>query len=118
MSTRHRIVTLVLLSSSTTALARPRHHRPPAPSPAEASPELREARTELAEFIDPKAVPRFQALSDADGYPFVGNVRTKGSSWEDDRMHHVKREPPSSRLTTGFIARIFHVNGRGERVDL
>ncbi|HEX7704259.1 MAG TPA: hypothetical protein VF403_26130 [Kofleriaceae bacterium] len=116
MSTRHRIVTLVLLSSSTTALARPHHHRPPAP--AEASPVLREVRTELAEFIDPKALPRFQALSDADGYPYVGNVRTKGSSREDDEMDDVAREPPSSRLTTGFIARIFHVNGRGERIDL
>jgi hypothetical protein len=110
MSTRHRIVTLVLLSSSTTALARP-HHPPPAPAPS----VLREVRTELAEFIDPKALPRFQALTDADGYPYVGNVRTKGSNNE---MGEVVREPPSSRLTTGFIARTFHVNGRGERIDL
>jgi hypothetical protein len=106
MSTRHRIVTLVLLSSSTTALARPHAH----PAPAESV--RRPVHTELAKFIDPKALPRFHALSDADGYPFVGNVRTKGSSREDDEME------PSSRLTTGFIARIFHVNGRGERIDL
>jgi len=117
MSTRHRIVTLVLLSSSTTALARPHHpHRAPAAAP-EAS-VLRQIRTELAEFIDPKALPRFQALTDTDGYPYVGNVRTKGSSREDEGMDDIVREPPSSRLTTGFIARMFHVNGRGERIDL
>ena len=121
MSTRHRIVTLVLLSSSTTALARP--HRPKLVAPAAPAPsELRQVRAELAELIDPEALPRFQALTDGDGYPFVGNVKTKGSRHQDaeidDEMDEVVRVPPSSRLTTGFVARNFHVNGRGERIDL
>jgi hypothetical protein len=108
MSTRHRIVTLVLLSSSTTALARP--HHPHLQKPARSV--LHQVEKQLAKFVDLKTVPRFQALTDADGYPYVGNVKTKGSGREDDEMD------ASPRLTTGFIARVFHVNGRGESLDL
>jgi hypothetical protein len=60
MSARNRIATLVLLSSK---------------------PELLKLRRELynMQYDDAaKQLPRFRALCDADGYPLVGNIASKG----------------------------------------
>jgi hypothetical protein len=80
--TRHRIATVLLLSSAT-ALASPDHRPPP---DAKAKPELIKLRGEMFELPGDKVkqrLTRFRPLCDAEGYPLVGNIRTKG---EDDRM--------------------------------
>jgi hypothetical protein len=81
MPARHRIATLILLSS-TVASADAR--RPPPDDNVQ--PALLKLRTELRAMSHDnavKALPRFRALCDADGYPLVGNIATKG---EDDRI--------------------------------
>jgi len=81
MHLRHRIATIMLLSS-TAASASP--HTPP--SDDKAKPALIKLRTELFEMSPDdavKALPRFKALCDADGYPLVGNVLHKG---QDQQM--------------------------------
>jgi hypothetical protein len=83
MPARHRLATLILLSS-TVASASPDVHRPP--PDAEVKPALLQLRTELRAMTHEnavKALPRFRALCDADGYPLVGNIATKG---EDERI--------------------------------
>ena len=83
MPARHRIATLILLSS-TVASASPEARRPPPDE--KVKPALLQMRTELRAMTHEnavKALPRFRALCDADGYPLVGNIATKG---EDDRI--------------------------------
>ena len=66
MSNRHCIVAITLLSSSLAAAS-------PAPKPR---PVAKTVHAELARFIDRVAV-RAHALTDADGYPLVGNMHGK-----------------------------------------
>lgn len=95
---RHRLATLILLSS--TASASPGAHRPP--DDDHVKPALLKMRTELRALTYDavvKALPRFRALCDAEGYPLVGNVATKG---EDDRIQpsvacRLSREQPKAR---------------------
>jgi hypothetical protein len=78
MPARNRIATLVLLSS-TAAFASPAKHTPPDDDTVK--PELLTLRRELynMEYEDAaKQLPRFRALCDADGYPLVGNIASKG----------------------------------------
>ena len=79
---RHRIATVLLLSSAA-AFASP-EHRPP--SDDKAKPELIKLRAELF-HLDKDAAKqqktKFRSLCDADGYPLVGNIRSKG---DDDRL--------------------------------
>jgi hypothetical protein len=80
--TRHRIATVLLLSSAT-AFASP-DHRPPTDD--KAKPELIKLRAEMFHLRGDEVkqqVARFRPLCDADGYPLVGNIRSKG---DDDRM--------------------------------
>ncbi|HET9987662.1 MAG TPA: hypothetical protein VFQ65_04065 [Kofleriaceae bacterium] len=80
--TRHRIATVLLLSSAT-AFASPGHRPPP---DDKAKPELIKLRGEMFELPGEKVkqqLARFRPLCDADGYPLVGNIRTKG---DGDRM--------------------------------
>lgn len=75
--TRHRIATVLLLSSAA-AFASP-DHRPP--SDDQAKPELIKLRAELFHLTKDAAKQqqaKFRALCDADGYPLVGNIRSKG----------------------------------------
>jgi len=102
MSARHRLAALILLSS--TASASPASASPgahPPPGDGEVKPALLKLRSELRGMTRDTAVkvlPRFRALCDADGYPLVGNIATKG---EDDRMQpseacRLLREPPKA----------------------
>jgi len=99
MPARHRIATLIVLSS-TVAAASPDAHRPP--SDDKVKPALLQLRTELRALTHEnavKALPRFRALCDADGYPLVGNIATKG---EDDRIQpsqacRLLREQPKAK---------------------
>lgn len=78
----HRIATVLLLSSAT-AFASPEHRPPP---DAKAKPALIKLRGEMFELPGDKVkqqLARFRPLCDADGYPLVGNISTKG---DDDRM--------------------------------
>jgi len=80
--TRHRIATVLLLSSAT-AFASP-EHRPP--SDDKAKPALIKLRAEMFHLRGEQVkqqVARFRPLCDADGYPLVGNISTKG---DGDRM--------------------------------
>jgi hypothetical protein len=79
---RHRIATVLLLSSAA-AFASP-DHRPPTDD--KAKPELIKLRAELFQLDKDGAKQqraKFRPLCDADGYPLVGNIRSKG---DDDRM--------------------------------
>jgi hypothetical protein len=99
MPVRHRIATLILLSS-TVASASPGAHRPPPDD--RVKPALMQLRTELHAMSHDnavKALPRFRALCDADGYPLVGNIASKG---EDDRIQpsqacRLLREQPKAK---------------------
>ena len=74
---RHRIATVLLLSSAA-AFASP-GHRPP--DDAHAKPELLKLRGELRALgvaQGKQQVAHFRPLCDAEGYPLVGNIRTKG----------------------------------------
>lgn len=80
--TRHHIATVLLLSSAA-AFASP-DHRPP--SDDKAKPELLKLRAELFHLSRDEAKhqrAKFRPLCDADGYPLVGNILTKG---DGDRM--------------------------------
>jgi len=80
--TRHRIATVLLLSSAA-AFASP-DHRPPADD--KAKPELLKLRADLFHLSRDEAKQqraKFRPLCDADGYPLVGNIATKG---DGDRM--------------------------------
>jgi hypothetical protein len=75
--TRHRIATVLLLSSAA-AFASPDHRPPP---DATAKPELLKLRAELFQLAGDAAkqqLDHFRPLCDADGYPLVGNIVTKG----------------------------------------
>jgi hypothetical protein len=99
MPARHRLATLILLSS-TVASASPDAHRPPPDE--KVKPALLQMRTELRAMSHDdavKALPRFRALCDAEGYPLVGNIATKG---EDDRIQpseacRLLREQPKAK---------------------
>jgi hypothetical protein len=99
MPARHRIATLILLSS-TVGSASPDAHRPP--PDVQVKPALVKLRAELHAMTHDnavKALPRFRALCDADGYPLVGNIATKG---EDDRIQpseacRLLREQPKAK---------------------
>jgi hypothetical protein len=102
MSARHRFAALILLSSTasvSTASASPEEHPPPGDD--HVKPALLKLRNELRGMTRDTAVkvlPRFRALCDADGYPLVGNIATKG---ESDRMQpsevcRLVREPPKA----------------------
>jgi len=81
MPLRHRIATIVLLSS-TAASACP-HTPPPDEKVKPAVITLRNDLFAMTPEEAAKALPRFKALCDADGYPLVGNIIQKG---EDNRM--------------------------------
>jgi hypothetical protein len=86
MPLRHRIATIVLLTSTAASAS------PHTPQPDEkAKPALLKLRQELFQFRDSdikdKELPRFKALCDAEGYPLVGNIMQKG---DDDRMQPSK----------------------------
>jgi len=75
--TRHRIATVLLLSSAA-AFASPDHQPPP---DDKAKPELIKLRAELFHVSRDEAKQqqaKFRPLCDADGYPLVGNIRSKG----------------------------------------
>ena len=85
MSARHRIVVTWLLSSATAfADAPPAAHAPHAPPPADghATARLLALREELAAVATDAEMTaklaHFRPLCDADGYPLVGNIITKG----------------------------------------
>ena len=99
MPARHHIATLLLLSS-TAAYAGSEPHAPPDRS--KVTPEVQKLRDELFALKRDavmKVLPRFRALCDAEGYPLVGNLATKG---DDGRVQPSEvcrrlREQPKSK---------------------
>ena len=89
--TRHRIATVLLLSSAA-AFASP-EHRPP--DDDHAKPELLKLRAELYHSTADaakKQLAHFRPLCDADGYPLVGNIATKGERFQPSELCAVVRE--------------------------
>jgi len=89
--TRHRIATALLLSSAA-AFASP-EHRPP--EDARAKPELLKLRAELfhsSEEASKKQLAHFRPLCDADGYPLVGNIATKGERFQPSELCAIVRQ--------------------------
>ena len=83
MSQRRRVIAAVLMSSASLLVAASDAQAAPAPPPPDAKvdPRLLELRADLmrkdrdAVLADVKA---FRPLCDAEGYPLVGNLATKG----------------------------------------
>ena len=89
--TRHRIATALLLSSAA-AFASP-ERRPP--DDDHAKPELLKLRAELfhsTEDAAKKQLAHFRPLCDADGYPLVGNIATKGERFQPSELCAIVRE--------------------------
>jgi len=88
--TRHRIAAVLLLSSAS-AFASP-EHRPPADDAAK--PELLKLRAELfhsTEDAAKKQLAHFRPLCDAEGYPLVGNIATKGERFQPSELCAIVR---------------------------
>jgi acyl-CoA synthetase (AMP-forming)/AMP-acid ligase II len=89
--TRHRIATVLLLSSAA-AFASPDHRPPP---DDKAKPELLKLRAELFHLTGDAAkqqLDHFRPLCDADGYPLVGNIATKGERTQPSEVCAAVRE--------------------------
>lgn len=97
MSQRHRIATLVLLSS--TALASPAPHAPPPPD-SKVKPALLQLRTEAIGMAEDKVkeqLRHFKPLCDAEGYPLVGNIAVKGKAMQPSMICKLVREHVPTR---------------------
>jgi hypothetical protein len=98
MSQRHRIATILLLSS--TALASPASHAAPPPD-SKAKPELLELRREALGMTPDQVkeqLRHFKPLCDAEGYPLVGNVRVKGEAMQPSVICRLVREHVPTRV--------------------
>lgn len=96
MSHRRNVVAAVLFSATlgtglaTASQAAANPNRPPEPPPDDkAKPALLELRAQLMSAMRETVLQRmkvFRPLCDADGYPLVGNVATKGPMMQPSEL--------------------------------
>lgn len=87
MARKHKLLTVLLLSSAPAVASPSAPHAPP-PDSAAAKPLL-ELRAQLLHAGRDKAqgdVGKFRALCDKDGYPLVGNIANKGDMYQPSQF--------------------------------
>ena len=97
MARTHRLLTVLLLSSSPAGACPPASHTPP--DDAKVPRALLDLRAEMFKAGRDKAeadIARFRALCDKDGYPLVGNLAVKSNFQPSDFCGEVRRREKRS----------------------